>query len=66
MATSGSSSDSPNTSSGTHSAVWGSPSGAGPGVTSTAASVAVVPTVEAAVPIAMAAPEEEELGKKEM
>jgi hypothetical protein len=55
-ATSSSPSDS-TTSSGTPSRVWGSLTGAGPGVALTAASVAVVP-------IAVAAPEEEDLGKK--
>jgi hypothetical protein len=40
-----------------------SPSGADPRVAPIAASAAAVPTVEAAGPIAMAAPEGEDLGK---
>jgi hypothetical protein len=63
-ATSVSSSESSTTSSGTPSGVRGSPSGAYPGVTLIAASVAGVPTAEAVVPITVAAPEEEDLGKK--
>jgi hypothetical protein len=63
-AASGSPSKSTTTSSGTPSGVRGSLSRAGPRVTPIAASTAAVPMAEAAMPIVVAAPEGEDLGKK--
>jgi hypothetical protein len=63
-AASGSPSNSTTTSSGTPSGVRGSLSRAGPRVTPIAASTAAVPMAEAAMPIVVAAPEGEDLGKK--
>jgi hypothetical protein len=63
-ATSSSPSKSSTTSSGTSSGVRGWPSGAGPGVTLTAASTAAVPMTEATMPVVVAALEGEDLGEK--